>query len=109
MRPPDPAAVRSGPLATAGKWRFKALGGLLLIYVSVVTGLYTPWALVLLWWAVGDLQRGETWFLETVRRDANPWVYALLLGSWLVLGVLMIGLDFAVFELPASGLGYFEE
>ena len=61
--------------------------------LAIAFNLYSPWAAVLAWWALADIRRGEAWFMERVTRAANPFVFWLLMASWLGLCVLMIGLD----------------
>ena len=70
------------------KWR--ALLGLLLVWASAVAGMYWVWGAILVWWAVSDMRYGDTWFMESVRRSANPIVFWLIVITWLGFGAYLL-------------------
>ena len=71
----------------------RAIISLGLVYLSLVIGLYAPWALLMLWWAVSDLRRGETWLSQPVFRSAHPAVFWIIVVTWLLLGAGLLGAD----------------
>ena len=64
----------------------RAIGSLALIFLSMATGWYWIWGLLLLLWAINDLIVGSTWLSEPVSRQADPILFHLILLTWLTFG-----------------------
>lgn len=108
--PSEPARAHDDPVGTVwGNLRWRALVGLGLVWLSIGTSLYTPWALLMLWWSITDIRRGQTWLIETVCRNANPVVFWALLATWFALAALLLGLDALHIEPVADLLHTLEE
>ena len=74
------------------KWR--ALSGLLLVFLSLVMNWQWLWGVLFIFWVIPDLMSGFTYFMEPVERKANPFVYWTIIITWIGLSVYMIGAHF---------------
>ena len=70
------------------KWR--AIVGLVIVAVAVLTDANWVWGLLFLIWVVPDIRHGSTHFLEHVERRRNPVVYWLIIGTWLTLSIYLL-------------------
>jgi len=70
------------------KWR--AVLGLIIVAVAVLTEASWIWAVLFLIWVVPDIRRGSTHFLEYVERRKNPVVYWLIIATWLALSAYLL-------------------
>ena len=100
-RSPVTRQTRSGSPTAAVPIPWKALTALTLVVVAGLLGIQSLWAAVLIWWVVGDIRRGTTWFMESVDRSAQPGTYWLLLTCWLVFSGVLIMTDFQLMGTPA--------
>ncbi|MEM7563393.1 MAG: hypothetical protein AAF353_10140 [Pseudomonadota bacterium] len=64
----------------------RAIGSLILIILSTITGWYWLWGLLLLLWSANDLLTGHTWLSEPVTRRESPIIYSAILFIWLAFG-----------------------
>ena len=83
----DEAPTASTP-SSAIKW--KALLGLVIVWVATLTGQVWVWAMLFVWWAVVDMFYGETHFFERVERATNPLTYWTIVASWIGLSVAWV-------------------
>jgi len=72
----------------AHKWR--AVLGLVIVAIAVLTEANWVWGLLFLFWIVPDIQRGSTHFMEYVERRKNPVVYWLIIATWLALSIYLL-------------------
>ena len=84
---------KSSPTVSDGsisgfKWR--ALLALVLIYIAVLFDLQWVWGLLFLSWLIPDIISGEIHLVEQVRRDRNPIVYWLTIGTWFWMSVYLL-------------------
>jgi len=84
----DNGRMQSSLQAQTHKWR--AVLGLVIVAVAVLTQANWVWGLLFLVWIVPDIRRGSTHFLEYVERRKNPVVYWLIITTWLVLSVYLL-------------------
>ena len=67
------------------KWR--TIVGLILIYLTVV--LYPSyqwvWGVLLIYWVIPDLVSGTTHFIERIERGENPFLYWIIILTWLAM------------------------
>ena len=68
----------------------KALLSLLIIYMSVFTGWYWLWGVLLLLWAFQELSSGQVWLSETVFKSVNPVLYYVIVTTWVALGFYLV-------------------
>lgn len=83
----DEAPTASTP-SSAFKW--KALLGLVIVWVATLSGQVWVWAGLFVWWAVLDMYFGETHFFERVERSTNPLTFWLIVASWIGLSVAWV-------------------
>lgn len=79
----------SSPAAGAMKWR--TIGGLILVYAATLFNLQWAWGIMFLIWVVPDLFTGVTYFMEPISKQENPILYWVIVLSWILMSVLMIG------------------
>ncbi len=72
------------------KHKGRAIGSLLLILLSVLTGWYWVWGLLLLLWSTNDLITGQTWLSEPVTRRDNPFLFSAIIFTWLTFGFYLL-------------------
>ena len=75
----------SGPSPSTFKW--KALLGLIVLWIATLTGAVWVWAALFIWWAILDMWYGETHFLERVTRNDDPVMFWLIVLSWIGLSI----------------------
>ncbi|MEO1236880.1 MAG: VOC family protein [Planctomycetota bacterium] len=69
----------------AAGWKWRTVMGLLAVYLAVLTEASWVWGVLFLLWVLPDLRTGVTHFMERVTRHEHPWLYWLVVGTWLVL------------------------
>ncbi|PSW13404.1 hypothetical protein C9J01_11245 [Photobacterium rosenbergii] len=67
------------------KFKWRAVLGLVVIALAVVTEMNWVWGVLFLLWVIPDIKSGSTHFLEHVERNSNPVVYWLIVTTWVVL------------------------
>lgn len=70
------------------KWR--AILGLLLVALAVLSEFNWVWGLLFLLWVIPDIRQGSTHFLEHVERRKNPIVYWLIISVWAGLSLYLL-------------------
>lgn len=70
------------------KWR--AILGLLMVGMAVLTEASWVWGLLFIIWVVPDIRHGSTHFLEHVERRRNPVVYWLIIATWIALSIYLL-------------------
>ncbi len=85
-RPPAPAARRTPTKHL--KWR--ALVGLLAIYLIILFEQDWAWAMLFLFWVLPDLKSGTTYFIEPLSRRSEPVLYWSVVLTWLALSAYML-------------------
>ena len=86
----DDDANRLVPHMDTGKTKWRALIGLLIIYMAVVLNWQWIWGVFTLYWIIPDFFTEVTYFIEPVYRKNNPIVYWLILITWIAFSVVMI-------------------
>ncbi|PSL19126.1 VOC family protein [Shimia abyssi] len=80
----------AAPSPTETPFAWKALLGLLCIWLAVFFDLQAFWGVLFLIWTWPALRSGRADFLEPIDRRARPMLYWLTIGTWLVLSVWLI-------------------
>ncbi|WP_019622117.1 hypothetical protein [Amphritea japonica] len=70
------------------KW--KAILGLVLIYLAVGLQLMWLWGVIILCWVIPDLKSGTTHLFELVSKHQNPWTYWLICLTWIVMAITLL-------------------
>lgn len=74
------------------KWR--ALLGLILIYVAIFMNWNWIWGILFFIWVIPDLFTGVTHFMEPVEKKENPVLYWAVIVSWIGMCAYMIAASF---------------
>ncbi|MEL7424006.1 MAG: VOC family protein [Bacteroidota bacterium] len=72
---------------TPGNIRWKAMLGLALIAISVLTSWTWIWGVFFTLWVMADLRSGYTHLFEPISREEHPALYWLIVVIWGVLGL----------------------
>ncbi|MEM6877111.1 MAG: effector binding domain-containing protein [Bacteroidota bacterium] len=72
-----------GSMGSGVKWR--AILGLLLVGLSLLTGWLWVWGLFFAFWVISDLRSGFTHLFEPVSKRDNPLLYWTIIGMWVFL------------------------
>ena len=67
------------------KW--KTIGGLILIYLSILMNWEWIWGILFVYWVIVDLVTQTVYFIEPIDRFTNPILYWLVVATWLFMGV----------------------
>ncbi|WP_261835505.1 VOC family protein [Vibrio ishigakensis] len=77
-------------LSRKSKPKWRAILGLCLVVVAVITEMNWIWGALFLSWVIPDIYTASTHFFEPVQRKHNPIIYWLIIGTWLLLSVYML-------------------
>ncbi|MEM7627578.1 MAG: VOC family protein [Planctomycetota bacterium] len=84
----------AGPGASPGsaspRWKWRAVLGLLIVYIAVVTNASWVWGVLFLLWVIPDLRSGTTYVIEPLDRRREPLLYWAVVGTWLWLSMYML-------------------
>jgi len=70
------------------KWR--AIVGLIGVYLIVLLEQDWAWGLLFLYWVVPDLKTGVTYFIQAVDRRHSPATYWAIVGTWLAMSAYLL-------------------
>ena len=73
-----------------GHTKWKAILGLVLIYLAVGLQLMWLWGVIILCWVIPDLRRGSTHLFELVSKQQNPYTYWLICVTWVIMAVALL-------------------
>jgi len=71
-------------------YRWRAILGLVIVAIAVLSDASWIWGVLFLLWVVPDIRRGSTHFMEHVERRNNPVVYWLIIVTWLTLSIYLL-------------------
>ncbi len=71
--------------ANSSKWR--SVTGLIIIYVAMFFNWQWIWGILFLLWVIPDLKSGVTYFLDPVDKRNHPFLYWLIIISWLLMSI----------------------
>ncbi len=63
------------------KWR--TIIGLIMLYVVTIMDWQWAWGILFLFWVIPDIFRGKTYFIEPIDKEENPWLYWIIVISWI--------------------------
>jgi len=69
---------------------WQARASLVIVLLALVFDLSRLWGALFLAWAIRDLVHRQTWMTEPVSMDAAPWLYAVIVFVWLLVGSYML-------------------
>lgn len=79
----------SSQAVSSMKWR--TIAGLFLVYAATIFNLQWAWGVMFLMWVIPDLFTGVTYFMEPISKQENPILYWVIVISWILMSVMMIG------------------
>ncbi len=65
-----------------------------MLMVSTALGYQALWGLLFLYWTIPNFYSGHAFLLSDVIRDDDPILFWLIQIAWVVLGLLLVVLDF---------------
>ena len=71
------------------KWR--SIIGLAFIYLAVWFNWEWAWGIVFLLWVIPDIISGVTYFMEPIHKNENPILYWVIIASWLLMCLYLLG------------------
>ena len=74
------------------KWR--TILGLILVWVATILNWQWIWSILFLIWIIPDFFTGVTYFIEPITKKDNPFLYWLIMISWVALSTLTIATIF---------------
>ncbi len=74
------------------KWR--TIIGLILVYASMWFNWPWIWGIIALFWVIPDLITGTTFFMEPISKYENPFLYWIIVITWLSMSVYFLALFF---------------
>lgn len=74
------------------KWR--TILGLILIWIATILNWQWIWGVLFLIWIIPDFFTGVTYFIEPITKQDNPFLYWLIMISWVALSTLTIATIF---------------
>lgn len=64
------------------------------LMVATVLGYKSLWGLLFLYWTIPNFHLGHAFLLSDVTREDDPILFWLIQIAWVVLGLLLVALDF---------------
>lgn len=69
-----------------------------LLMISTALGFQSLWGLLFLYWTIPNFYSGHALLLSDIKRDDDPVLFWLIQFAWVVLGLLLVVLDFFPLE-----------
>lgn len=73
------------------KW--KTMLALALIFAAVLLGWYWVWGMLFIMWTIPSIATGHTHLVEDIDRDTNPYLFWLIVGTFIALSLYLIVID----------------
>ncbi len=74
--------------------KFRTIIGLALLYTAVLFNIEWIWAILFLFWVIPDLFSGTTYFIEPVEKKSHPFLYWIIISSWIWMSIYMLASPF---------------
>ncbi|MEP1199056.1 hypothetical protein [Tateyamaria sp.] len=69
------------------------------LMIATALGYQSLWGLLFLYWTIPNFYSGHAFLLSDVTRDDDPILFWLIQIAWVVLGLMLVALDF----IPVGG------
>jgi len=76
--------------------RWRTLLALALMLTATVSGYYSLWGILFLWWIFPAVLHGEFHFVEPINRNSDPILFHCMIALWLLSSFVLILWDIAV-------------
>ncbi|MDY8137989.1 hypothetical protein [Aquimarina sp. 2201CG5-10] len=87
------AVPKSG---TSIKWR--TIIALVLMYIALIMDWQWAWGILFLLWVIPDLLSGVTYFVEPVEKKTSPFLYWVIIISWILMALYSISVLFIDYD-----------
>lgn len=67
------------------------------LMVATALGYQSLWGLLILYWTIPNFHSGHAFLLSDVARADDPILFWLTQIAWMVLGLMLVALDFSLF------------
>lgn len=64
------------------------------LMIATALGYQSLWGLLFLYWTIPNFYSGHAFLLSDVTRDDDPVLFWLIQIAWVVLGLMLVALDF---------------
>lgn len=64
------------------------------LMISTALGYQSLWGLLFLYWTIPNFYTGSAFLLSEITRDEDPILFWLIQIAWVVLGLMLVALDF---------------
>ncbi|MGC3939926.1 hypothetical protein ACOTTU_19135 [Roseobacter sp. EG26] len=64
------------------------------LMIATALGYQSLWGLLFIYWTIPNFYSGHAFFLSDVIRDDDPILFWLIQIAWVVLGLMLVALDF---------------
>ena len=64
------------------------------LIIATALGYQSLWGLLFLYWTIPNFYSGHAFLLSDVPRDDDPVLFWLIQIAWVVLGLMLVALDF---------------
>ena len=65
-----------------------------ILMIATALGYQALWGLLFLYWTIPNFYSGHAFLVSDVTREDDPILFWLIQTAWVVLGLMMIALDF---------------
>ena len=76
--------------------RWRTLLALTLMVTATITGYYSLWGILFLWWIFPAIVHGEFLFVEPINRNSDPILFWCMIVFWLLSSLVLIVWDIAL-------------
>jgi len=94
----DKPTVSSASPPSISGIAWKALLGLICIWLAVFFDIQAFWGVLFLMWTWTAIKSGRADFIEPVDRNVQPFMYWAFIGTWVVLSIWLIAMTIAKFS-----------
>jgi hypothetical protein len=78
------------------KWR--TIIALILMYIAMFMNWEWAWGILFLFWVIPDLFTGVTYFIEPIDKKQNPYLYWVIIISWILMAIYAFSILFIDYE-----------
>ncbi|MEW7290243.1 hypothetical protein [Aquimarina sp. 2304DJ70-9] len=96
LRNPNTPSAKTTRSNSPTKWR--TIIALILMYVAIIMDWQWAWGILFLLWVIPDLVSGTTYFIEPIDRTTNPFLYWVIIISWILMALYSISVLFIDYD-----------
>ncbi len=91
-----PMSTRTKPSLTDAlkQQKWLTLIGLPILLITSLTGFYSIWGLLFVFWGFVAIRTGEVYLLEPIERSKDPMLFWIIVLMWIGFGALYVVTDF---------------